>query len=131
MPGTVRAATIVTYVCCAVTVAMTLLMTLFMLIVGSVIFGTFEKSDRVTVVGFVLLGVLISAAWAGVACWFAWQTGRRKGWARYGLAVCSGLTVAVSLLALSPPTLVGILGGVAVLVLLFVPDSNAWFQDAD
>jgi len=121
---------IVTYVCSVVTVGMTLLMTLFIAFIGSFTLGMFERQDRAEIVLFVLAGVVFSLVCSAVACWFAWQTGQRKEWARYGLAACSGLTVAVSLLALSPPTLVGILGGTAVLVLLFVPDSNAWFRDA-
>ncbi|MFL6105409.1 MAG: hypothetical protein ACJ72D_00370 [Marmoricola sp.] len=131
VPATVRAAAIVTYVCSAITVAMTLLMTLFLAFLGSIAFSFFDKSDRGELVAFVLAGVLFSLLCSAIACWFAWQTSRRKGWARYGLAVCSGLTVALSLAAFSPPTLVGILGGAAVLVLLFVPESNAWFRNAD
>lgn len=130
MPATVRAATIVTYVCAAITVAMTLLMLLFIAYVGRFVFGSFERSDRSAMVFVVLAGVLFSLGCSAVACWFAWQTGRRKGWARIGLAVCSGLTVVFSLLSFSPPSIVGILGGTAVLVLLFVPESNAWFSDA-
>ena len=129
MPATVRAATIVTYVCSAVTVAMTLLMVLFIAFVGRFVFGSFERSDRTAMALFVLVGVLFSLGCSAIACWFAWETGRRKGWARIGLAVCSGLTVVLSLLTFSPPSIVGILGGATVLVLLFVPESNAWFRD--
>jgi hypothetical protein len=131
MPGTVRAAAIITYVCAAVTVAMTLLMVLFVVFVGSFVFGSFQRSDRAEMVLFVLVGVLISVGCSTIACWFAWQTGRRKQWARYGLAGCSVLTVAVSMLAFSPPTMLSLLGAVAVLVLLFVPETNAWFRTVD
>jgi hypothetical protein len=128
MPGTVLAATIVTYVCSAIAVGMTLLFALFAAFVGSFILGSFERSDRVSLVLLVVGTALVSVVFSALACWFAWQAGRRKDWARFGLAGCSGITVVLSVLTLSPPTFVGIVGGVAVLVLLFLPDSNAWFR---
>lgn len=130
MPGTVRAATIVTYVCSAVTVAMTGLMLLFAIFIGRFLLPQFSGSDRNELVLFVLGGVGLSIAASTLACWLAWQTGRRKGWARYGLAGCSGVAAVLSVLTLSPPTIVQLLGSVTVLVLLFVPESNAWFRDA-
>lgn len=131
MPGTVRAATIVTYACSAVTAVMTVLMLLFAIFVGRFLLPQFSGSDRNELVLFVLGGVGISFAGSALACWLAWQTGRRKGWARYALAGCSGVAAVFALMALSPPTIVQLLGSVAVLVLLFLPESNTWFRDAD
>ena len=117
-----------TYVCCGLVALMTVMMLAAAAFVGSIVLDSFERADRVDIVLAVLGSAAFSMAASGLACWFAWQVGRRRAWARIALAVCSGVALLLSVAALGPPTLVVLPGSAAVLILLFVPQSNAWFR---
>ena len=119
---------IVTYVCCGLAALMTVVMLAGAVFVGSIMLDYFEPSDRVDLVMAVLGSAAFSMGASGLACWFAWQVGRRRSWARIALAVCSGVALLLSVVALGPPSLVVLPGSAAVLILLFVPQSNAWFR---
>jgi hypothetical protein len=128
VPGTVQAAVIVTWVCCALATLGTVVLTAGAAFLGSIVLPYFERSDRVDVILWVVgaAGSSLVACGAASACaWFVW---RRRPWARVVLAVVSVLALASSVALLSPPTAFILPGAIAVLVLLFLPRSNAWFR---
>lgn len=131
VPGTVQAAAIVTWVCCALTVLMTAFFLLAAVFVGSLILDGFGSADRVDLALAVAAGALAVVVVSALAGWFAWLVWRRQAWARIALTVCSGLALAGSLATFGPHSVVIAPGSVAVIVLLFLPDSNDWFQPAD
>ena len=128
VPAVVQAAAIVTWVCCGLTVLMTFLFLLAAAFIGTVVLDYFEMSDRVDIVLVVAGAAALVIATCGAASWFAGRVWRRQAWARIALAVSSGLAVVVSLLTFGPHTVLMAPGGVAVLVLLFLPQSNDWFR---
>jgi hypothetical protein len=128
VPAAVQAAAIVTYVCCGLVVLMTMLFLLAAAVVSSDILDLFEGPDRADIVLFAVGAAAGSFVACALACVFAWLTWRRKAWARIALAGCCGVSLALSVVALGPPTVVVLPGAVAVLVLLFLPQSNAWFR---
>jgi hypothetical protein len=128
MPGTVQAAVIVTYVCCGLAVAMTLFFLLAAAFLGSIMAPYFQSADRVDLVLVVVGAAVVAVAAAAVGVWLAWQTGRRRSWARTALIVCSVVALLASVLTLGPHTLLIGPGSLAVVVLLFLPESTAWFR---
>lgn len=81
-------------------------------------------SDLVAMVG-VVLGVFV--IWAAIATMLAIMVWRRHNWARALLVASAVVATLVSLLAL-PLTAVHVLAAIAVVLLLVVPASNAWFR---
>jgi len=65
---------------------------------------------------------------SAVASLFAWQVWRRRSWARVALAVCSGLTLGLSVAAPALHALLIAPGAGAVLILLFLPSADVWFR---
>jgi hypothetical protein len=128
MPGTVQAAVIVTYVCCGLAVAMTLFFLVAAAFLGSIVFPYFESADRVGLVLAVVGAAVVAVVAAAVGAWLAWQTGRRRSWARTALIVCSAVALLASLVTFGPHTVVIGPGSLAVVVLLFLPESTAWFR---
>lgn len=126
-PGTVQGAVITTAVGAAVSLGLTALFTVFAVFVGSVIWSDFSGGTGGLDLALILVaGVLVSVVVQGLGCWFAWQTWQRRRWARIALAVWSLVVVVFGVFAL-PFGLVQVGTGTATLVLLFLPDSNAWF----
>jgi hypothetical protein len=129
-PGVVQAAAILTYVCTGLAMLTTLMFLAMAVLVGSVVAGDFQRSDLVHAGVYLTLSAIFSIGGGVLACWFAWQTTRRQGWARIGLTVLAALTVVLGGLTLSPPGLLAAAGAIAVLVLLFLPETNTWFREA-
>lgn len=128
VPGTIQAAVIVTWFCCAFGALATVGLTAMAAFLGRIVLPYFERADRVQMVAFVLASaavVLLACAFASTCAWFVW---RRRAWARLALAACSTLTFLASASFMSPPSLLVVPATVAVLVLLFLPRSNAWFR---
>lgn len=77
----------------------------------------------------------VAGAVIGAAVWlvFGLLAGRGRGWARIVVTVLAALTVLSGLTALASPALLLVVGllrlvvAVAVVVLLFRPESNRWF----
>jgi hypothetical protein len=128
VPATVQAAAIVTWVCCGLVVLLTFFFLLAAAFIGSVVFPEFDVSSRVDIATVVVGTAALVVALCGVASWLALCTWRRHSWARIALAVSSGLALVGSVLTLGPHTVLVAPGTVAVLVLLFLPTSNAWFE---
>jgi len=128
VPGTVQAAAIVTWVCCALTALLTLFFLLMTAFVGSIVFPQFGSAISVEIVLVVAGTAALSIAMCALSSWFAWQVWRRRDWARIALAVCGGLALVFSVLTLGPHTALVAPGSVAVLVLLYLPQSNDWFR---
>lgn len=127
VPGTVSAAAIVTWVCCGLTFGLTVLSLAMAAFVGAVILPQFATRDALGIAAAVLASGGMSVLACASASWLAWLVWRRRAWARIALAVCSGLTAVASVMVLGPHTLLIAPGAIAVLVLLFLPASNAWF----
>lgn len=126
--GAVQAAVIVTWTSCAIAVAGAFALTVLAAFMGTMMLPYFERTQRVQMVAFVAASVafvVAACAIASVSAWFVW---RRRRWARVVLAVCSALAALCSLVVLTPPTMLILPGAIAVLVLLFLPQSNAWFR---
>jgi hypothetical protein len=130
VPGTVQAAAIVTWVCCGITAVMTLFFVAASAFVGSIILGDFQRTDRIQLIAFVAVAASVSFLGSALACWFAWLVWRRREWARIALVVSSAVALVLSVLTFGPHTVFVAPGSVAVVVLLFLPQSNDWFRDA-
>jgi hypothetical protein len=128
VPATIQAAAIVTWVCCGLTVLMTFFFLLAAAFIGGIVLDYFEMSDRMDIVQAVIGTAALVVALCGVASWLALCMWRRHSWARIALAVISGLALVGSVLTLGPHTALVAPGTVAVLVLLFLPTSNVWFE---
>jgi hypothetical protein len=127
----VQAAAIVTWVCCALTVLMTAFFVLAAVFIGSLMLDAFGSPDSVGVAAAVAASAVAVVVVSGAASWFAWLVWRRRPWARIALAVSSGIALLGSLATFGPHSVAIAPGAVAVLVLLFLPDSNDWFRAAD
>jgi hypothetical protein len=128
-PGTVWAAAIVTWVTAGFSILMTFLMLAFVAFVGSIIGDSFTYDDQVSlgliVIGFAVVSLLLSVA----ACYLAWRTTKGQQWARIALAAWAGVFAVLGALSLTPPGFLWTAAGTVVVVLLFVPESNAWFAE--
>ena len=129
MPGTVQAAAIVTWVCCALTAVLTLFFLLAMAFIGSVVFPQFGSAVGAQLALAVIGSAASSVALCALASWFAWRVWRGRPWARIALAVSSGLALVLSVLTFGPHSVLVAPGTVAVLVLLFLPQSSDWFSE--
>ena len=128
VPGVVRAAVIVTWFSCALAALAAIGLTVMSALIGSIVLPDFEPTARVQMVVFVLASLavsLLACALASTCAWFVW---RRRPWARVALAGCSALTLLSAAVFVSPPSLLVLPGTASVLVLLFLPQSNAWFR---
>jgi hypothetical protein len=129
VPGTVQAAVIVTWICCGLTAFLTLFYLAAAAFIGSFMLDYFERSDRADLVLAAAGAAAASVALCALSSWFAWQVWRRREWARIALAVCSGLALVLSVITFGPHTVLVAPGSVAVLVLLFLSQSNDWFRE--
>jgi len=128
MPGTVRAATIVTYVWAAITIGLTLVFALVTAVIGWQILGLWDLAHRDRIGVALLSAVVLSLVFSALLMVLAALVGRRHGWARIALAVCCLLAMTVGpwkLLIVGVPVFV--FAG-TVLVLLCLPSTSAWFR---
>jgi hypothetical protein len=129
-PGTVIAAVTVTWTCLVMTAIASLALFAFTLWLADLLRPAFDLDADPR---WYLAGAeLVLVTWLVVAGAFARGVLRRRQRARVGLAFSSAATVLVSLVLLvgfqTPVSLGTLAGAIAVLVLLFVPSSNAWFR---
>jgi hypothetical protein len=126
-PGTVLAAVTVTWACTGVTVVASLALYLFGLWMGDLLAPAFDfEVDPRVYLSMVEAGVLL---WSTVASVLALGVVRRRRGARVGLAISSAATLVLSVVLAATIASVGTLVcALAVVVLLFVPSSNAWFR---
>ncbi|HET6168185.1 MAG TPA: hypothetical protein VFE07_15235 [Marmoricola sp.] len=130
VPPVVLAAAVVTYVCCAVVALMTVFFLIAAAFVGSIILDQFVATDRTELVVAVVGSACAAIAGCALGMSFAWHVTRRRQWARVALATSSVIALAGSLIAFGPHTVVMLPGSAAVLVLLFLPNSNRWFRES-
>lgn len=129
-PGTVVAAVTVVWTCLVITVLGSLVLFAFGMWVADLLASGFDFD---TDPRWYLAGAeVVVLAWSTAAAFLAWGVLRRRRGARIGLIVSSVATVLVSVALIvtsqSPGSLGTLVGAVAVIVLLFVPSTNAWFR---
>jgi chromate transport protein ChrA len=130
VPVTVQTAVIVTWFCCALATLVTVVLSAFAAFVGSVVLPEFGRADRVDMVLFVVGSAAALLATCAMASTGAWFVRLRHRWARNALAGCSALVLLASVVIIMPLSVVAFPGTLAVLVLLFLPQSNAGFRSA-
>lgn len=130
-PGPVSAAAIITYVACGLSMLMLVALALFAVVLGSLMWGAFESDDQLALGALVTIVVVVVLVINVIGCWFAYRMTKREEWARTALAIWSGLVLVVGIMSVSPPGVLQALAGIAILVLIFLPESNAWFREAD
>jgi len=129
VPGTVQAAVIVTWACCGLTAVLTLFYLAAAAFIGSLVFPQFGSAVGVELALAAIGSAVLAVGACALAAWFAWQVWRGRDWARIALAVSSGLALVLAVLTFGPHTVLVAPGSVAVLVLLFLPQSNDWFRE--
>lgn len=134
-PGKVTAAAVITWV----GAGLALLVSLFMALRGGAIpddalrdfpqrFPDIELDINKIRTLIVVTG-LVMLLWSASACVLAGLVLRRHNWARVVLAVSASMTILFSLLAITAVVPLLITGSaIAVLVLLFSREANAWFR---
>jgi hypothetical protein len=136
-PGTVTAASVITLIFSG----LSLLLYAFVLV--ALVVARDEVIDEITsqpgfedagispdsAYGFALAFVAVFLVWCLIACVLGVMVLRRSNAARITLVVSASMTALLSLLAItSGISAVTLLAAVAVIVLLFVGEANAWFK---
>ena len=131
-PGTVLAAAIVTMVLSGLVGLVMLVFVFFMVVARDAFMEGFTDSadlGSTDVYTPVLIGFSVVAVWCVVAFVLGILVLRRKNWARITLVVSSGVSAALSLLAITSGVSLLTLGGaIAVIVCLFTGGAGHWFH---
>jgi len=137
-PGTVLAAGIVTLVLSGITLLLAGMM-LFGVVVASAEFidgftgeAGLDSADEDSLFVVIVVVLAVMVIWCSAAIVLAILTLRRVNWARITLVVSASVTVAVSLVAIGGgASVVTLLGGIAVIILLFTGGAGEWYRRAD
>ena len=138
-PGTVTAAAVTTLVLAGVTAAFTLLATIGLVVAKDDFLRRVQDGidkqnsntslDASTLYGVFIVVLVVVVLWALGACLLAVLVLRRSNVARIMLVVSASITALLSQLAIaSALSVVTLVGGIAVIVLLFTGSARAWFK---
>ncbi len=130
-PATVMAAGIVTFVSCGLVLLMQGFFLLVLLVAHALDLSEDPFFDGSTMPGVAIGMLAVALVWSVVAIGLARYALRRSNGARIALAVSSGLTVAVCLLASISgafPSILVLLAAIAVIVLLFTGGAGEWYR---